>query len=89
MVYIKVFYWIFAIKIVLINCIKKYIFKNEYTLCKRYEKQLSQKAAVLTVSENDAARMKELAFTEQAKALPIGTKIEDSILTFSHTLFYP
>lgn len=63
--------------------IKRLVYKNEYELFHKFEKLICQKSLVLTVSNNDADRMKELGFTSRAEALPIGMKIQDTILTFS------
>lgn len=65
------------------NPIKRLVFKREYDLFQKYEKAFSQKSLVLTVSETDANRMKDLGFTEHAKSLPIGMRMEKNFLTMS------
>lgn len=64
------------------NPLKRLIFKREFALYQKYEKNFCQKSLVLTVSQTDAVRMKELGFTKTAKSLPIGMNFENSKLPF-------
>ncbi|MES2802064.1 MAG: glycosyltransferase family 4 protein [Bdellovibrionota bacterium] len=58
------------------SSIKRLIFKREFELYQKFEKNFCQKSLVLTVSQTDANRMQELGFTPQAKSLPIGLRFE-------------
>lgn len=62
--------------------VKRLIFKREFELYQKYEKNFCQKSLVLTVSQTDADRMKELGFTKAAKSLPIGMRFENTQLPF-------
>jgi len=64
------------------NLVKRLIFKREFELYQKFEKNFCQKSLVLTVSQTDAERMKELAFTNAAKSLPIGMHFENTQLPF-------
>ena len=65
------------------NPLKRLVFKREFDLYDKYEKDFCQKSLVLTVSENDADRMSELGFTTKAQSLPIGMRMENNILPFT------
>ncbi|AZZ36211.1 hypothetical protein CIK05_05190 [Bdellovibrio sp. qaytius] len=65
------------------NPLKRLVFKREYNLYDKYEKDFCQKTLVLTVSQTDADRMNELGFTTKAQSLPIGMRMENNILPFS------
>lgn len=67
------------------NPLKSLVFKREFDLYKKYEKEFCQKSLVLTVSESDSARMGELGFTAKARSLPIGVRIENNVLPFVQT----